>query len=141
MNRYARIMQGVGWLAALLWVAVWTQGRAVEGDGPELGLHTLMALGAAATTLLSRAWTIVFLLLAPDRFADAGARRRRNLALVASTISVVILAFQFALSGSMLWRRITPGEHAALGGLLLASHLVALWSEGRALRARERKLA
>jgi len=138
MNRFARIMQGVGWLAAVLWVVVWIQGRSIEADGPELGLHTLLALAAAAATLLSRAWTLIFLLLSPDLSAGAGARRSRALAFAASTIAIAVLAFQFALSGSMLWRSITPEQHAALGGLLLGTHLLALWMEARALRARER---
>jgi hypothetical protein len=138
MNRYARIMHGMGWLALAAWLAVWAQGRSVEADGLELELHTLLALGAAAATLLSLGWTLAFLLLAPERFADAAARRTRNLALALASLALSVVAVQFALSGSMLWRRITPEQHALLGGLLLATHLAALWSERRALRERDR---
>jgi hypothetical protein len=138
MNRYARIMQGVGWLAVAVWVAALVQGRRVEADGPDLALHTVLALAAAATTLLPRVWTVVFLLLGGWRFADAGARRARNVALAASALALAILAFHFALSGAMLWRRITPSQHAAFGAAVLLSHLAALWCERRALLARER---
>jgi hypothetical protein len=138
MNRYARIMHGVGWLAALLWIGVWMQGRGVETDGPELGLHTLLALAAAAATLLSRAWTAVFLLLGGDRFADAAARRSRWVALLLAALALALVAVHFALSGSMLWRRITVLQHALLGGGLILAHVVALGAERRALVARER---
>jgi hypothetical protein len=137
MNRYARIMQGVGGLAAAIWIAALLQGRRVEADGPDLALHTVLALAAAATTLLPRVWTVVFLLLGSGRFADAGARKARNVALALSALALAVLAFHFALSGAMLWRRITPLQHAALGGAVLVSHLLALWCERRALLARE----
>jgi hypothetical protein len=138
MNRYARIMHAVGWLAALLWIAAWIQGRGVATDGPELGLHTMLALTAAAATLLSRAWTVVFLLLGGERFAEPAARRRRIVALLLATLALTLLTVHFALSGSMLWRRISVVQHALLGGGLILAHVVALGAEWRALAARER---
>ena len=136
MNRFAKIMQGTGWLAGALWLAAWAQGYAVGGERAELALHTAIALAAAALTLLSRCWAIAYLALASiGRRGDAAATRWRRRALPMSLLAIGLMAVVFVLSGSILWRTITPLVHAATGGALIATHLAALIWERRALVA------
>lgn len=132
MNRFARIMQGVGWAATAAWVVAWAQGFAVEGERSEIAMHTLVALAGAAAALLGRVWTMVFLGLRRNLRPEAPLSFRA--VAIAGTVSLLFVAATFATSGQILWRRVPPLAHAALGLGLLASHVWALVAERRALR-------
>ncbi|MGE0639094.1 MAG: hypothetical protein AB7G12_08495 [Thermoanaerobaculia bacterium] len=136
MNRYARIMQWIGVLALLCWLVTLAQGFAVDTGRPTLAWHTIGALLAAALTLLARTWTISFLLLSSGSSSDAatpGSARRRTVALAASALSLVWLAVAFLFAGRLLWHRLAPSVHAAIGAGIVVSHVAALWLERRAL--------
>lgn len=133
MNRFAKIMQAIGWAAVALWFAVAAQGFLVAEERPELALHTVLALAAAAATVLSRVWSLLFLFLGAERFASAAARRARRLALATGLGALGVLSAQFALAGRLLWGSVSASTHAAVGAALVATHLVALVCERRAL--------
>lgn len=138
MNRFARILQGFGALAAGLWLAVAAQGYLVVAEGPELAIHTVIALAAGALTLFTHSWTLSFLLLGADRFASPPARAARRTALAAATLVLVALALQFATSGRVVWGSIPGVAHAVGGAALLLAHVAALRLERRALRLESR---
>ena len=133
MNRFAKIVLGIGWLGAALWVAVFAQGFEVGAERPEVALHTVLALAAAASTILARTWCVVFLIAGSERFAGPGAAKARLGALIAAPISLALLAAQFVLAGRLLWGSVPPLAHATVGAALLAAHVVALRLESRAL--------
>lgn len=144
MNRFAKIMQSVGWVAAALWLATWAQGFRVEDAPLALAWHTIGSLTASALTLLSRGWTLSYLLLeirerrrgAPA--AGAGAQRvsAPALAIYTELFFFAWLAGVFALSGQLLWHRITPFTHSLVGLATVVLHVAVLLFERRAL-ARE----
>jgi hypothetical protein len=133
VNRFAKIVMGFGWLGTALWTSAFIQGFSVAGDRPELALHTVLSLAAAAATVLARAWCIVFLVAGRERFARREAARARKQALLAASISLVLLVAQFLAAGRLLWGSVPPAAHAALGGALVVAHVVALRCEARAL--------
>jgi hypothetical protein len=133
LNRFAKIVMGIAWLGTALWISTFLQGVSIAGDRPELALHTVLSLAAAAATVLARAWCMVFLVAGRERFARPEAARARKIALLAASISLLLVAAQFLAAGRMLWGSVPPLVHAALGGALVVAHLVALRGEARAL--------
>jgi hypothetical protein len=117
-----------------LWIGAFAQGFAVGVDRPELAVHTVLALAAAASTVLCRAWNVVFLLVARARFAAPAAASARRAALAAAGASLALVAAQFHLAGSLQWGSVSPAAHAALGAAVVVAHAVALVGEARALR-------
>ncbi|MEO7793238.1 MAG: hypothetical protein ABIV06_00580 [Thermoanaerobaculia bacterium] len=146
MNRFARIMQFLGWTGSALLAAVWAQGFRVQDGVPELARHSTLALVAALLCVLPRFWTIAYLYLAARGRArihdkqgsgDAAGRkaaRVRRQALAASALALVGLSGSFALAGALLLRHTSPISHAAAGALAVALQVVALVLERRALR-------
>jgi hypothetical protein len=153
MNRFAKIMQLLGWAGAALLAVVWTHGTFVRGDTPELGRHSMIALAAACLCVLPRCWTIAYLLLAARGRAglatgapgaviaarpsptSAHAVRLRRQALAAALFALVGLSVSFSLGGAILLRRVEPVAHAIAGAIAIVLHLVALFFERRALLA------
>ena len=74
VNRFAKIMQWLGWAGVALLSVVWAQGFLVRDDTPELARHSMIALAAACLCILPRFWTIAYLALAAR--GEEGARRR-----------------------------------------------------------------
>jgi hypothetical protein len=149
MNRYARIIQGVGWLGTALLVGVWFQGLTVRDDSPQLARHSALALAAASACVLAQLWTIAFLLLAghgrekrlgKGKTALGGplsalAKRRRFPALFTALLALAGLGGSFALAGAILLRHASPVAHAGAGVLAIGLQVLALWVERRALVA------
>ena len=150
MNRFARIMQLLGWAGAALLTVVWTQGYFVRGETPELGRHTMIALAAACLCVLPRFWTAAYLLLAargratrqcaqrpPGEGAPSSERaaRLRRDALASALFALIALSASFSLGGAILLRRVDPVTHAVAGVVVILSQIVALFLERRALLA------
>ena len=149
MNRFAKIMQFLGWLGIAVLAVVWAQGFVVRGDTPALARHSTIALAAASLCVLPRFWTMAFLVLAARGRArlrgrgskddtTGGARsatRIRRRALVASGVALVALSGSFALAGAILMRRASPVAHAIAGFVAIAFQVAALLLERRALLA------
>jgi len=143
MNRFAKIMQVIGWFGAALLVVAWAQGFAVRDDSPQLARHSMIALAAACLCVLARLWTIAYLALAAggrarrwkDEIDAAGTARIRSRAVVASLLALAGLGASFALAGAILLRRVSPLSHASAGFIAIALQLVALVLERRALFA------
>lgn len=141
MNRFAGIMQAIGWIAAVVWLATWIQGYRVEAALSELAWHTIGSMTAAALSLLARGWTLSYLLLTArdSRRAaapgDPGSRgiAARRVAIVAALLFAAWMIFVFALSGQLLWHRIGPLTHSAVGLVTVILHVVALLLERQAL--------
>lgn len=144
MNRFARIMQALGWIGVALLTVVWSQGFLVRDDTPQLARHSTLALGAALLCVLPRFWTVTYLLLAArgrgalrqgaPATGERSARSRR-IALVASGVALVGLSGSFALAGAILLRRTSPVVHAIAGFVAVALQVAALILERRALLA------
>lgn len=152
MNRFARIMQLLGWAGTALLTVVWTHGYFVRGETPELGRHTMIALAAACLCVLPRFWTAAYLLLAargratrqranrpagedaPSPTGERAARLRRD-ALASALFALIALSASFSLGGAILLRRVDPGTHAVAGAVAILSQIVALFLERRALLA------
>lgn len=154
MNRFAKIMQVLGWLGVALLVGVWAQGFSVSGEAPRLAQHSTIAIVAAGLCILPRFWTIAYLHLAArgraarrrsgaamDAMASARADRLRRLAYLASGMALAGLAGSFALAGAVVLRRTSPMTHAAASLAALALQAVALWLERRALLADSSEMA
>lgn len=155
MNRYAKIIQGVGWLGTALLMGVWFQGLVVRDDSPQLARHSTFALAAASLCVLAQLWTIAFLLLAAHgrekklgkgRGTIVGpftvlAKPRRRYALIAALFALAGLGGSFALAGAILLRHASPVMHAAAGVLAIAFQVVALLLERRALVADQLAMA
>lgn len=154
MNRFAKIMQVVGWLGVAVLGAVWAQGFLVSGDAPQLASHSAIAIVAAGLCILPRFWTIAYLLLAArgratrlragggtETAAAARADRTRRLAYLASGIALGALLGSFALAGAVILRRTSPMTHAVVSMAALALQAVALWLERRALLADSTQMA
>lgn len=153
MNRFAKIMQVLGWLGVAVLAIVWAQGFVVRDDPPELARHSTVAILAAGLCVLPRFWTVAYLLLAARGRATrrrraagspAGAEspaspdrstRIRRWAIVSSGVALVALSGSFALAGGILQRRTSPLVHALTGFAAIALQVVALALERRALRA------
>lgn len=141
MNRFAKIMQLLGWSGVALLSVVWAQGFLVRDDTPELARHSWIALAAACLCVLPRFWTIAYLGLAARgrraRGAGVGeqAARPRRLALVVSSLAIVGLGGSFALAGAILVHRASPIPHAIAGFIGIALQVAALRLERRALLA------
>lgn len=141
MNRFAKIMQWLGWAGVVLLSVVWAQGFLVRDDTPELARHSMIALAAACLCILPRFWTIAYLALAARGRKARGtvvgerAARLRHLALVASILAVAGLAGSFGLAGAILVSRASPLPHAVVGFVGLALQIAALLLERRALLA------
>lgn len=141
MNRFAKIMQVLGWGGFALLSLVWAQGFLVRDDTPELARHSMIALAAACLCILPRFWTIAYLALAARgrKARGAGAVERaarlRYLALVASILAVAGLAGSFGLAGAILVKRSSPLPHAVAGFVGIALQIAALLLERRALLA------
>ena len=151
MNRFARIMQFLGWVGVIALSGVWAQGFAVHEDTPRLARHTAVALVAACLCVLPRFWTMAYLLFAERgraaqrRKSGAGAlysgsvrqlasgRHLRRWAIFGSATALVGLAGSFALAGSVLLRQVSPALHATAGVGAIALQAVALLLERRAL--------
>lgn len=144
MNRFAKIMQAIGWLAAAVWLTTWIQGFRVEGATAALAWHTISSLTAAALTLLSRGWTLSYFLLAarerrrgaPAQGHSSGRTSAETSAILAELLFLGWLAVVFASSGQLLWHRIDASTHSMLGLATVALHVAVLLLERRAL-ARE----
>lgn len=144
MNRFAKIMQSLGWLGVVLLAAVWTQGFFVRDQPPALARHSILAIAAAGLCILPRFWTIAYLPLAArgranrrpagGRRAEASARLRR-LATIAGVLALVGVAGSFALAGAVVLRKVSPLAHGLAGGVALALQIGALLVERRALLA------
>ncbi len=52
MNRFAKIMQVLGWLGVAVLEIVWAQGFIVRDDPPELARHSAVAILAAGLCVL-----------------------------------------------------------------------------------------
>lgn len=141
MNRFAKIMQVLGWVGVALLTVVWAQGFVIGDDGPALAQHSTLALAAACLCILPRFWTIAYLTLAArGRRAHGGvagerAARLRLLALIAAVVAVAALAGSFGLAGAILARRASPLAHAVAGAVGIALQIAALVLERRALLA------
>ncbi len=149
MNRFAKIMQGVGWLGAGLLAVVWAQGFVVRDDAPALARHSTIALAAAALCVLPRLWTIAYLLLAArgrEKLHGKGkdpsggpvaalAKRHQRQALFAALFALAGLGGSFALASAILVRHASPLAHSATGLLAVGLQIVALSLERRALFA------
>jgi hypothetical protein len=147
MNRYARIIQGIGWLGTALLVGVWFQGLAVRDDSPQLARHSMLALAAASACVLAQLWTISFLILAghgrekrlgkeketPGGPLSAVAKRHRRRALFTALFALLGLGGSFALAGAILLRHASPIAHAGAGGLAIGLQIIALLFARRAL--------
>jgi hypothetical protein len=150
MNRFARIMQFLGWVGVALLSGMWALGFSVGEDTVLLSRHTAGALAAACLCVLPRFWTIAYLALAARgrarRQPSAGGapattagrqasmrRRVRQWANIASIAALVGLAVAFAIAGSVLLRRVSPLVHALSGAGAVALQIVALLLERRAL--------
>ena len=144
MNRFAKIMQFLGWLGFALLAAVWTQGFFVRDQPPELARHSQLAIAAVGLCILPRFWTLAYLQLAARGRASrrpAGAlpsaaerfARRRRLATIAAGVALVALAGSFALAGGVVQRRVSPLAHGLAGCVALALQIGALLLERRAL--------
>ncbi len=155
MNRFAKIMQFLGWAGVLLLAAVWVQGFAVGDDAPQLARHSTIALAAACLCVLPRFWTLAYLVLAargravqrrsrvgsgPSPPAERATPIRRQ-ALLASAVALVGLTGSFALAGVILMRRASPLAHATAGFVAIALQIVALFLERRALLADAREMS
>jgi hypothetical protein len=147
MNRFAKIMQVIGWVGVVLLTIVWGQGFMVHDNQPQLARHSTLALAAALLCVLPRFWTIAYLPLAArarrnerrrsavesaGRETSAAHRRR---ALIAAAVAIVGLSGSFALAGAILLRRVPALAHGIAGVVAIALQLVALMLERRALRA------
>ena len=153
MNRFAKIMQVLGWLGVAVLAIVWAQGFVVRDDPPELARHSTVAILAAGLCVLPRFWTVAYLLLAARGRATRLRRaagtptaaespttqdrstRIRRWAIVSSGIALLALPGFFALAGGILQRRTSPLAHALTGLAAIALQVVALALERRALRA------
>ncbi len=152
MNRFAKIMQLLGWTGAALLTVVWTQGYFVRGETPELGHHSMIALAAACLCVLPRSWTVAYLLLAargratrqragrpkgeaaPSSTGERAARLRRH-ALASALFALIALSASFSLGGAILLRRVDPVTHAVAGVIAILLQIFALFLERRALLA------
>jgi hypothetical protein len=146
MNRFASIMQVIGWVGVVLLTIVWGQGFMVHDDHPQLARHSTLALAAALLCVLPRFWTIAYLPLAAR--ARKAERRRvdasvpaepsashRRRALIAAAVAILGLSGSFALAGAILLRRVPALAHGIAGVVAIALQLVALMLERRALLA------
>ncbi|MEO8198375.1 MAG: hypothetical protein ABI689_16810 [Thermoanaerobaculia bacterium] len=153
MNRFAKIMQVLGWLGVAVLTIVWVQGFFVRDNAPELARHSAVAILAASLCVLPRFWTVAYLSLAargratrrrrgpgaptevasPERL-DRSTRIRRW-AIVSSAVALIALSGSFALAGAIVLRRASPVAHALAGLAAIALQVVALAFERRALRA------
>ena len=153
MNRFAKIMQVLGWCGVGLLAVVWGQGFFVRDDAPQLARHSTIALAAAALCILPRFWTAAYLVLAARGRAarrraagsaapapERSARLRRR-AYAAAAIALVGLSGSFVLAGALLLRRASPLAHAAAGILSVAVQVAALMLERRALLADAAEMA
>jgi len=147
VNRFARIMQGLGWTGVALLTVVWAQGFVVRDDAPALAQHSTLALAAACFCILPRLWTIAYLTLAARARRRHGgvpgerAARLRRLAVVAAVVAIAGLAGSFALAGAILARRASPLPHALVGCVGIALQIAALLLERRALLADAEEMA
>jgi len=155
MNRFAKIMQVLGWAGAALLAVVWAQGFVVSDGAPELARHSAIAIAAACLCTLPRFWTIAYLALAArgrrvQRRSTAGsgpsatgkrAAWMRRQALIASMLALIGLSGSFALAGATLMHRVSPAAHAAVGFVAIALQIGALLLERRALRADTREMS
>lgn len=155
MNRFAKIMQAVGWLGAALLAVVWAQGLVVRDDAPQLARHSTLALAAASLCVLAHLWTVAFLLLAArgrEKLHGKGkdssrgpavalAQRHRRQALITALFALAALGGSFALAGAILVRHASPLAHSATGLLAVALQIAALLLERRALFADQSAMA
>lgn len=144
MNRFAKIMQFLGWLGLALLAAVWTQGFFVRDQPPALARHSILAIAAAGFCILPRFWTLAYLPLAArgrasrrpaGRSRTEASARLRRLATIAAVVALAGVAGSFALAGGVVLRKVTPLAHGLVGGLALALQIGALLVERRALLA------
>lgn len=144
MNRFAKIMQVLGWLGVVLLAAVWTQGFFVRDQPLALARHSVLAIAAAGLCILPRFWTLAYLPLAArgrtSRRPGGGSRtdasaRLRRLAMIAGVVALAGVGGSFALAGAVVLRKVTPLAHGLAGGVALALQIGALLVERRALLA------
>ena len=167
MNRFAKVMQLLGWAGAALLTVAWAQGFVAPDDSLELARHSRIALAAACLCILPRFWTMAFLALAargrkalrklpvassaaatsgpssPSNGSVARVRsaRLRRLAFVAGVLAVGGLVGTFGLAGAILIHRASPLPHSIAGFVGIALQIAALVLERRALLADAQEMA
>lgn len=144
MNRWSKIVLGIGVGATCGWVAGGLLGPAA-GRGPAaLALHTLVTYAATLVWLLADVWILVFLAgsaralrrAAGTAAASAAAASRRVVALGAGAAAAVVA--QFAVSGALFPGRMDVRLHLALALFALLLQLAFLVAGGRELARHHR---
>lgn len=145
MNRWSKIVLGIGGLATAAWLAGGLLGPAAGRSPEALALHTLVVYGALLLWLLADLWILVFLAgCARALRRSAPAARRAEIAgrprVFALGGAAVLLALaQFTVSGLLFPGRMDPRVHLALALAALLAQLAFLAAGGREL-ARQHRL-
>ena len=61
MNRWSKIVLGIGLAGLAGWIATGLQGRLVGAEREALALHTLAAFASTLALILADAWIVIFL--------------------------------------------------------------------------------
>lgn len=144
MNRFARIMQVLGWLGVVALGVAAAGGYSVSGEPSTLARHTVAVVVATGPLLLAQLWTLCFLALSAgsrrslaDRSGETetAARSRRRRAIVTSLLAIGLLLATYFVASALLWRRLPPWVHGASAWATVFAQAIALITARRALVA------
>ncbi len=147
MNRFARILQTIGWLGVLGLAGAAIGGRGAAEEPSRLAWHTTVVVAATAPLLLAHLWTLGYLwssarsrrsITSPEDPEELSSRAARSIARAAIATALILLFATYLLARALLWRELPPWLHGAAAWTTLVAQMVALLAARRALALDDR---